>query len=121
MANNGNYNHFFPRTYLKNRKISNDNSLVNTTFVSDNLNRRKIRSKPPYSYIGTFKKDDHKKIDKALKSHFIDLKGFGIEEDDYETFLQARALRMFRKLRSYTGETTRKKHPVKPRPRKKTF
>lgn len=118
MANSKNYHHFFPKAYLKNRKIPNENSLVNITFVSDNLNKRKIRSKPPSSYIGDFEKGNPK-IDKALKSHFIDLEGFGIEEDDYETFLKKRARCMFRKLRSYIGEPIRKKRPVKPRPRRK--
>ena len=121
VANSKNYHHFFPKAYLKNRKIPNENSLVNITFVSDNLNKRKIRSKPPSSYIGDFEKDNPKKIDKALKSHFINLKGFGIDEDDYETFLKKRARRMFRKLRSYIGEPIRKKRPVKPRPKKKTL
>lgn len=120
MANSKNYHHFFPKAYLKNRKIPNENSLVNITFVSDNLNKRKIRSKPPSSYIGNFKKGNPK-IDKALKSHFINLKGFGIEEDDYETFLQERAERMFRKLKSYIDEPVRRKRPVKPRPKKKTL
>ena len=103
MANSRNYHHFFPRAYLKKKKIPNDNSLVNITFISDYLNKKKIGSKSPSNYIGTFEKNNPK-IDKALKSHFIDLKGFGIKDDDYETFLQARAERMFRKLKSYIGE-----------------
>lgn len=118
VANSRNYHHFFPKAYLRNRKIPNDNSLVNITFVSDNLNKRKIRSKPPSSYIGGFEKENPE-IGRALESHFIDKKGFGIEDDDYETFLQARAARMFGKLKSYIGEPTRKRHPVKARPRKK--
>ena len=120
VANSKNYHHFFPKAYLKNKKIPNENSLVNITFVSDNLNKRTIRSKPPSSYIGTFKKNNLK-IDKALKSHFINLKGFGIEEDDYETFLKKRARRMFRKLKSYIDEPVRRKRPVKPGPKKKTL
>lgn len=118
VANSRNYHHFFPKAYLRNRKIPNDNSLVNITFVSDNLNKRKIRSKPPSNYIGGFEKENPE-IGKALRSHFIDKEGFGIEDDDYETFLQARAARMFGELKSYMGEPTRKKRPVKTRSRKK--
>ena len=97
IASSKNYHHFFPKKYLENKKIPNNNSLVNITFVSDRLNKRIIRARAPSSYIGNFK-DENSNINKALNSHFIDLNGFGIESDDYNTFLKARAELIFSEL-----------------------
>jgi len=98
IASSKNYHHFFPKKYLKNNEIANSNSLVNITFVSDRLNKRTIRSRAPSSYIGDFS-DENSDINKALNSHFIDINGFGIESDDYDTFLKARARRIFNELK----------------------
>ena len=97
IATSKNYHHFFPKKYLENKEIINGNSLVNITFVSDRLNKRTIRARAPSSYIGDFK-DENSEINKALNSHFIDLDGFGIESDDYDMFLRARAQRIFEEL-----------------------
>ena len=99
IATSKNYHHFFPKKYLENKDIGNGNSLVNITFVSDRLNKRTIRARAPSSYIGDFSKGNSE-INKALNSHFIDIDGFGIESDDYDTFLQARAERIFKELRA---------------------
>jgi len=99
VASSKNYHHFFPKAYLKNNTVLNSNSLVNITFVSDHLNKRKIGAKAPSQYISDFQ-DEHNQINKALQSHFIDLNGFGIESNDYETFLQARAKNIYAELRS---------------------
>ncbi|NTV35373.1 MAG: DUF262 domain-containing protein [Anaerolineaceae bacterium] len=99
VASSKNYHHFFPRAYLKNNTVLNSNSLVNITFVSDHLNKRKIGSKAPSQYINDFQ-DENSQINKALQSHFIDIEGFGIESDDYDTFLQARAKLIFTELKS---------------------
>lgn len=99
IASSKNYHHFFPKKYLENKDIANSNSLVNITFVSDRLNKRTIRERAPSSYIGDFR-DENSDINKALNSHFIDLNGFGIESNDYETFLQARAKLIFTELKS---------------------
>ncbi len=98
-ANSKNYHHFFPKKYLKNKGLSNGDSLVNITFVSDHLNKRIIRARAPSSYIGDFK-DENSNINKALNSHFIDLNGFGIESDDYNIFLKARSKRIFDELKA---------------------
>lgn len=100
IANSKNYHHFFPEAYLKkNKTIYSSNSLMNITFISDDLNKRKIRAKAPSKYIGEFEKDNPK-INKTLKTHLIELKGFGIENDDYETFLKARAKKIFKELKA---------------------
>lgn len=99
VASSKNYHHFFPKAYLKNKTALNSNSLVNITFVSDHLNKRKIGAKAPSQYIADFK-DENSQINKALQTHFIDLDGFGIESNDYETFLQARAKLIYQELKS---------------------
>ncbi|MEQ9106323.1 MAG: DUF262 domain-containing protein [Limnobacter sp.] len=99
VASSKNYHHFFPKAYLKNKTVLNSNSLVNITFVSDHLNKRKIGAKAPSQYIADFQ-DENSLITKALQSHFIDLEGFGIESNDYETFLQVRAKLIYRELKS---------------------
>jgi len=99
VASSKNYHHFFPKAYLKNKTVLNSNSLMNITFVSDHLNKRKIGAKAPSIYIADFQ-DENSQINKALQTHFIDLNGFGIESDDYETFLNARAKVIYAELKS---------------------
>ena len=99
VASSKNYHHFFPRAYLKNKTVLDSNSLVNITFVSDHLNKRKIGAKAPSNYIGDFK-DENSQINKSLNSHLIDLYGFGIESNDYDLFLQTRSKRIFSELKS---------------------
>lgn len=99
VASSKNYHHFFPRAYLKTRTALNSNSLVNITFVSDHLNKRKIGAKPPSQYVGDFH-DENPAINKSLQSHLIELEGFGIESNDYETFLQSRANLIYAELKS---------------------
>lgn len=99
VASSKNYHHFFPRAYLKNKTVLDSNSLVNITFVSDHLNKRKIGAKAPSQYVADFQ-DENSQINKALQTHFIDIEGFGIESNDYETFLQARAKLIYRELKS---------------------
>ncbi len=99
VASSKNYHHFFPKAYLKNKTLLNSNSLMNITFVSDHLNKRKIGAKAPSVYIADFQ-DENSQINKALQTHFIDLEGFGIESDDYETFLNARAKMIYSELES---------------------
>lgn len=99
VASSKNYHHFFPRAYLKNKTVLNSNSLMNITFVSDHLNKRKIGAKAPSQYISDFQ-DENSQINKALQTHFIDLNGFGIESNDYETFLTSRAKAIYAELKS---------------------
>ena len=99
VASSKNYHHFFPRAYLKNKTVLDSNSLVNITFVSDHLNKRKIGAKAPSQYIRDFQ-DENSQINKALQTHLVDIEGFGIESNDYDTFLQARAKLIYKELKS---------------------
>ncbi len=96
-ANSKNYHHFFPKSHLEKRRIENSNSVVNVTFVSDRLNKKEIGARAPSDYIETFRKDNPD-INKALNSHFIEFDNFGIEDDNYDTFLNERAKRIVKEL-----------------------
>ena len=98
-ASSRNYHHFFPKSYLEKNETANSNSLVNITLVSDGLNKRIIRARAPSDYIRDFT-DENPGINKALNSHCIDINGFGIESDDYDTFLEARASRISEELKA---------------------
>jgi len=100
VANSKNYHHFFPKAYLRKINKGNENSLVNISLVSADLNKRKIRAKAPSVYIQDFL-DENNKLLTTLKSHLIDdLDDFGIKSDDYLVFLEKRANTMFKKLKN---------------------
>jgi hypothetical protein len=99
VANSKNYHHFFPKKYLKGKTVLDSNSLMNITLVSSHLNKRKIGARAPSVYIGEFA-DQNSEINTALNSHFIGLKGYGIESNDYQQFLTARAGKIFAHLKS---------------------
>ena len=87
-----NYHHFFPRAYLRSKGLfpRDINTILNITIVDDHMNKREIRANPPAKYMKTFKKSN-KKLVETMKSHLInDLDTFGIWNNDYETFLEAR-------------------------------
>lgn len=95
-----NYHHFFPRAYLKNKKYQDwqANSILNITIIDDDLNKRAIRAKAPADYMKTFKKNN-KKIGETMKTHLIDdLDDFGVWDNDYEKFLNARGQRVLDEL-----------------------
>ncbi len=100
MANSKNYHHFFPKSYLRKRGISNENSIVNITLVGADLNKNKIRAKAPSIYIQDFL-DENEDLKKSIKSHLIDdIDDFGIYSDEYSIFLQKRATSMFTALKN---------------------
>lgn len=99
VANSKNYHHFFPKAYLKKNGISNENSLVNITLVSADLNKRKIKAKAPSIYIQDFL-DENEELSNSIKSHLIDdLNNFGVLSDDYLVFLEKRAHSIFNELK----------------------
>jgi len=98
VANSRNYHHFFPKAYLKKNNVGNENSLVNISLVSSNLNKRKIKANAPSIYIQDFL-DENDELPTTLKSHLInDLDDFGIKSNDYLVFLEKRANMMFKEL-----------------------
>ena len=99
VANSKNYHHFFPKAYLRKNNIGNENSLVNITLVSADLNKRKIKAKAPSIYIQDFL-DENDELPTSIKSHLIgDLDNFGILSDDYLVFLEKRANAIFNELK----------------------
>ena len=101
-ANSRNYHHFFPRSYLSKQGVDEDkiNNIVNITIVDDYLNKREIGAKPPSNYMEIFKNDNPNLID-TMKTHLItDIDDFGIWADDYNCFLEKRALAISRELQT---------------------
>lgn len=99
VANSKNYHHFFPKAYLRKNNIGNENSLVNITLVSADLNKRKIKAKAPSIYIQDFL-DENEELPASIKSHLIDdLNNFGVMSDDYFVFLEKRATSIFNELK----------------------
>lgn len=99
IANSRNYHHFFPKAYLKKNNFRNENSIVNITLVSDYLNKRKIKSKSPSSYIQDFL-NENKDLPNSIKSHLIeDINSFGLMNNDYNRFLEKRADSMYNELK----------------------
>jgi hypothetical protein len=100
VANSKNYHHFFPKAYLKKNNIANENSLVNISLVSADLNKRKIKAKAPSTYIQDFL-DENDQLPTTLRSHLInDINEFGLKSDDYVVFLEKRADIMFQELKN---------------------
>ncbi|MAS96109.1 MAG: hypothetical protein CMO55_23145 [Verrucomicrobiales bacterium] len=95
-SNSKNYHHFFPRAFLKKDEeydwaADEINVVTNITLVDDYLNKRVISARPPSEYIADFE-EGNDQLAKALESHLIaDTATFGIDDDDYETFVEARA------------------------------
>jgi hypothetical protein len=99
VANSKNYHHFFPKAYLRKNNLGNENSLVNITLVSADLNKRKIKAKAPSIYMKEFL-DENEELKDSIKSHLIsDLDNFGIMSDDYLVFLEKRAKNLFEELK----------------------
>ena len=94
IASSKNYHHFFPRDHLRKLGIGNENSVVNITLISADLNKRQINARPPMHYIPYFEKNNAQLSD-TLRTHLIDRHGMGIDEDDYGSFLAQRADRIW--------------------------
>ena len=91
-----NYHHFFPKAYMKNNFPTVDenevNHVANITIVDSHLNQRKIKAKAPSVYINEFRTaNPNYDLQATMDSHLIyDLKGFGVEDDNYSLFFQKR-------------------------------
>lgn len=93
-ANSKNYHHFFPKAYM--RKVHPEvedwlvNHIGNITIVDDFLNKRSIRDGAPSKYISEYMAKNAD-LEKALNSHLIStVPGWGVLEDEYQTFFQNR-------------------------------
>ncbi len=97
-----NYHHFFPKSYLSKQRGYPEwkvNCILNITIVDDHLNKRTIRAKPPSEYMLKFV-DTNAQLEETMKSHLIDdLDQFGIWNDNYEQFIEARGERVLQELK----------------------
>jgi hypothetical protein len=87
-GNSKNYHHFFPKADMR-KKLGRDewtvNHIANITIVDDFLNKRKIKDKPPATYMEKFAESNPNLVE-TMESHLIDLDGFGVWENDYGRF-----------------------------------
>jgi len=93
-----NYHHFFPKAFVKKQTPTLDywrvNHIANITIVDDYLNKNDIRAKSPARYIGDFSQENHA-MEQTLATHLIgDSAEFGIIDNDYERFFNARLQRI---------------------------
>jgi hypothetical protein len=92
--------HFFPqrsKVILGSQEYKNMvNCVVNVIFM-DALTNQQIGNKNPSDYIGEYV-SNNEKFDDLLRSHYINLVGFGIENNDFDTFLKARSEALYAAL-----------------------
>lgn len=102
-ANSKQYHHFFPKDYLRTKGITDrSNSVVNICLIPADSNL-KISNKRPFDYLNNIEKDNPD-LQKSLKSHLIfDYESFGIEDDNYDKFLNARSEVILRGLNKLIG------------------
>ena len=94
------YHHFFP---LKSAVVTGNasykaiaNNVVNIVFM-DAMTNDQISNRNPSDYIAEFAVDNPN-LTIALESHYITSQGFGIYEDDFNLFLNARSRAFYNKL-----------------------
>lgn len=89
-----NYHHFFPKAYMKRTYLDMDywrvNHILNITIVDAYLNQRQIKDKAPKVYLGEIALHNEQ-LEETLRTHLIDLDGFGVKDNDYERFFAGRA------------------------------
>ncbi len=97
------YHHFFP---MKSAVISDNaaynltvNNVVNIVFM-DAITNDQISNRNPSDYITEFQKNNPK-LAEALESHYIELNGYGIKDDNFFTFINARSRAFYNKLYGY--------------------
>lgn len=98
VSNSRNYHHFFPKKVLESENVQNSNSIVNITLISDQMNKRQIKTRRPSDYMNEFT-EKNKNLRQTLKTHLIDdLNEFGIVNDNYGIFIEKRSERIFEEI-----------------------
>jgi hypothetical protein len=99
IASSRNYHHFFPKAFLaKTGAGQRPNLMANITLVDGYSNKYRIRDRAPSVYISKFEKENEE-MDATLKSHLIGNRAdFGIDDDDYDTFITMRSREIVRQL-----------------------
>jgi hypothetical protein len=97
-VSNKNYHHFFPKEYIKQKDKSLESNLIANITLIDASSNIRIGKKQPSLYLEDFKKKNPN-IEDTLKKHFImDIKEYGLNEDNYEVFIQKRSQKIADKL-----------------------
>jgi len=104
IASSKNYHHFFPKSWMsKNYTDINGflvNHILNITIVDDFLNKQKIKTKSPGTYMKTFY-DNNEDLKSTMGTHFIDIENDGVWENDYKKFYQNRLNRVTKALNTF--------------------
>jgi hypothetical protein len=92
IATSRNYHHFFPKAYLASIDRSKEPNLIaNITLIDGYSNKHRIGKKSPSKYTKEFCETNDSLMD-SLKTHLIrDLQTYGVNNDDYDAFIQRRA------------------------------
>lgn len=92
IATSRNYHHFFPKAYLANTDKSQEPNLIaNITLIDGYSNKHRIGKKPPSEYTSKFAKTNEA-LPATLQTHLIsDIEGYGINADNYITFIGRRS------------------------------
>ncbi len=92
IATSRNYHHFFPTAYLATTAPSKKPNLIaNITLIDGYSNKHRIGKKAPSEYIGKFAKHNNS-LPETLRTHLIkDLDTYGVNTDDYDSFITRRA------------------------------
>lgn len=92
IATSRNYHHFFPKKFLKDNNNSAEPNLIsNITLIDGYSNKHIIGKKSPKEYIEILS-SENSEIAESLKSHFIlNVSDFGIDENNYEIFIDERS------------------------------
>ena len=65
----------------------------------DALTNDQISNQNPSKYLFQFL-SENESFGELLKSHFISLNGYGLEDDDFHNFLNSRSTAVFEKIKS---------------------
>ncbi|MFD9365576.1 DUF262 domain-containing protein [Priestia megaterium] len=111
----GDVHHVFPKKYLQSKGYNNRgqyNQIANYAYTEQVVNLA-IKAKSPKEYMTTIKAqvngnqmsigeiDDWRDLEENLKMNCIPKSIFGLESDDYESFLEERRELIVEKIRSY--------------------
>jgi hypothetical protein len=99
-ANSRNYHHYFPKAFLRKQGLDDDHSnhIGNITIVDDFLNKRKIGAQAPSLYMSKFA-EQNPELEIHMNTHLIELREWGIWEDDYNAFLTKRCEKLSEEIK----------------------
>ena len=108
-ADSMNFHHVFPKSYLKKNGYEDwkANRVLNISLVDDFLNKRVIRARAPSEYIQEFE-NENENFEETMSTHLIQVHYVDHDEqtwaaiwdDDYERFIDERALAVVELLQS---------------------